>query len=434
MTGGTFRDRGDPSGRSLNRLTNYGKRLRMAGTAASAMVVFALMLVAGTARPAWAKHHHHPAVPAQGGTCGGGISNLIDGSASPPPFPVGSTVTINATVINTAGAGGNAFSVPQIVQKLSCQGTTVFQNCTTSNDDSVTYAGNLSTNCPGTVFTADTSTPGQVTFTPTPSPLVLPAGSSCSITFDETLNNVGDNLGGDTPGVIQWANAVVGGTCPGGISGGAQGSGVFDVFQCSVAVDKEVSCDGGATFFDVSGVDDTDPGSQTLSSLCIGFNAYTNPSTMTLVPATDIIVRYKARNTGSLDATCSISSPDMSGDGTLGLFDSNLGILPAGVTVASIPATQTAYTQIDQVTAACSDSLAASEPDTATLKCQCAIPGGGNAFAPETMDSATFACKSPNLAVTKTCGAADANGNSAVTVSYDTATGTAALSKKSWKK
>jgi hypothetical protein len=430
MTGGKSRYRGSPSGRSLNRPTLYGKLLRMGGAAACAVVLFALTLV-GTAKPAWAKHHHHKSLTPDAGACGGSITPttfLNQGGTLTPdngPFNVGDTVNVQATILNT---NATTFTVTNVQQDLSCpSGATNFFDCDPvggahpgPDDNAISFIGNITTTCPGITWNANTSTPGLVIFTPA-TPLTLAASGSCSISFDEKINNVGVSM----PGTILAFDADEGNcnTTP-PTPGSAQGSILFNVLSCAVEVDKQVSCDGGTTFFDVSGVDDTEPPTLTLSSLCIGFNAFGAN------PATNIIVRYKARNTGTADATCLTSNANQGGDGFQGLIDSNLGILPAGVSVASIPATETAYTTIDTVTKACSTALSASEPDTATLTCQCATGNTAEPiiFAPLSMDSATFACESPNLAVTKTCGAADATGNSAVTVSYDSAAGSAALS------
>jgi hypothetical protein len=430
MFGGTSQDRGSPLGRSLNRPTQYGKLLRMVGAAACAMVLFALTVV-GTAKPAWASHRHHHSTP-DAGACGGSITpaTFLNNTGTPVadngPFNVGDTVNIQATILNS---NATTFTVTNVQQDLSCpSGATNFFDCDPNpagahpgpDDNAITYLGNITTTC-GVTWNANTSTPGLVIFTPA-TPLTLAASGSCSISFDEKINNIGVS----NPGSILAFDADEGNcnTAP-PTPGSAQGSILFNVLSCAVEIDKQVSCDGGMTFFDVSGVDDTEPPSMTLSSLCIGFNAFGAN------PATNIVVRYKARNTGNVDATCSTSNADSTGDTTQGLFDSNLGILPAGVTVTSIPATQTGYMlAIPDTTVACSSALSASEPDTATLVCQCATGNTAEPiiFAPESMDSATFACESPNLAVTKTCGTANTSGNSAVTVSYDSAAGSAALS------
>jgi len=121
MTGGTSHDRGSPLGRSLNRPTQYGKLLRMAGAAACAVVLFTLTLV-GTAKPAWARHHRHKALPAAG-ACGGSITPMtfLNNTGTPVadngPFNVGDTVNIQATILNT---NATTFTVTNVQQDLSC--------------------------------------------------------------------------------------------------------------------------------------------------------------------------------------------------------------------------------------------------------------------------------------------------------------------------
>src|SRR5206468_647537 len=62
----------------------------------------------------------------------------------------------------------------------------------------------------------------------------------------------------------------------------------------------------------------------------------------------------------------------------------------------------------------CSDTLDASEPDTATLSCFCTADLNPN-FKATATDSASFDCQTPGLVVTKNCALRDTNGNSAVT-------------------
>jgi hypothetical protein len=395
MQEGTLGDTGGPPNGLPNPWTYKNKRFK---AAVSIITLFALMTVLGTADGVWAQ------------TCGGSLEPQIQHPAGTPnigPFTVGTTVTIQNTIHNTTGT---SFTVTDFIQKLSCLNTTDFVLCTTADDSSVSFVGNITTTC-GVTWNA-VATTNTITFKPTTT-LTLPAGASCNLSFDEKINKLGTSTG-LPPGHIDWASNYDGhcNDVP-PLNGGAEGSGIFNVLQCSVEVDKQVSCDGGKTFFDISGVDDTEPPTKTLSSLCIGFNAFGAN------PATPIIVRYKARNTGNADATCLTTNMQ-------GLTDTNLGILPAGFTVASIPATETAYTTIDTVTKACSTGLASVEPDTGSLSCQC-TSNDKTFLAPVSMDSATFACQSPALAVTKTCGTANASGNSPVTVTYKS-TGTAALS------
>src|SRR5437763_12686139 len=78
-----------------------------------------------------------------------------------------------------------------------------------------------------------------------------------------------------------------------------------------------------------------------------------------------------------------------------------------------------------QINKTCSDTLDASEPDTATLSCFCTADLNPN-FKATATDSASFDCQTPGLVVTKECALRDTNGNSAVTIRV-TNTGTADL-------
>src|SRR5438094_98707 len=73
----------------------------------------------------------------------------------------------------------------------------------------------------------------------------------------------------------------------------------------------------------------------------------------------------------------------------------------------------------------CSDTLDASEPDTATVSCFCTADLNPN-FKATAKDSASFDCQTPGLVVTKDCALRDVNGNSAVTITVKN-TGTAEL-------
>src|SRR5205823_11600270 len=74
----------------------------------------------------------------------------------------------------------------------------------------------------------------------------------------------------------------------------------------------------------------------------------------------------------------------------------------------------------------CSDTLDASEPDTATVSCFCTADKNAN-FVATAKDSASFDCQTPGLVVTKDCATTDAtSGNNAITITVQN-TGTADL-------
>src|SRR5207249_11488764 len=76
----------------------------------------------------------------------------------------------------------------------------------------------------------------------------------------------------------------------------------------------------------------------------------------------------------------------------------------------------------------CSDTLDASEPDTATLSCFCTADLNPN-FKATAKDSASFDCQTPGLVVTKDCGLRDTSGNNAVTI---TEIGRASCRERVW--
>src|SRR6266516_1549585 len=176
------------------------------------------------------------------------------------------------------------------------------------------------------------------------------------------------------------------------------------VLTCSVQVDKEVKC-GAGPFVDVGFVSNNEDG----TALCLGWNAFTIDGTNMAAEA--LTVQYVAQNTGGTalfgctvtDSNTAISSTAVS-----------LGDVAQGGTSTPVPVNTT-----------CSDTLDASEPDTATLSCFCTADKNPNFVATAT-DSASFDCQTPGLTVTKDCALRDVNGNSAVTITV-TNTGSAAL-------
>src|SRR5216110_3925063 len=194
------------------------------------------------------------------------------------------------------------------------------------------------------------------------------------------------------------------------------------VNTCVAKVDKQVSCDGGKTFHDVGLVSADDDGH---TDLCLGWNAFTVDGTA--VPAEAIQVRYAVGNAGTADLlNCSIGEGNPGFPGTV-----NVGSL-AGVCLADVDCGNAQATCVNGAcvftsgasSAACSATLAAAEPDTATVTCDCTLtPGEVQATA---FDEANFQCQTPGLTVTKECALRDTNGNNAVTITVTNA-GTADL-------
>src|SRR6059058_3781710 len=194
------------------------------------------------------------------------------------------------------------------------------------------------------------------------------------------------------------------------------------VNTCVAKVDKQVSCDGGKTFHDVGLVSADDDGH---TDLCLGWNAFTVDGTA--VPAEAIQVRYVVGNAGTADLlNCSIGEGNPGFPGTV-----SVGSL-AGACVADVDCGNAQGTCVNGAcvftsganSAACSATLAAAEPDTATVTCDCTpTPGEVQATA---FDEANFQCQTPGLTVTKECALRDTNSNSAVAITV-TNTGTADL-------
>ena len=119
-----------------------------------------------------------------------------------------------------------------------------------------------------------------------------------------------------------------------------------DAVCCEVSIDKQVSCDGGANWNDVTGGDDVD-GEGIFG--CTGWTPESGPP--------EVKVRYLADST--LDAFCVLT-------------DTNTAILP-GPEQIDITAGQQAMFMTDLI--ACDETQSGwLEPDTATLSCQCLDP------------------------------------------------------------
>src|SRR6266478_5760610 len=177
------------------------------------------------------------------------------------------------------------------------------------------------------------------------------------------------------------------------------------VLTCSVQVDKEVKC-GAGPFVDVGFVSNNEDG----TASCLGWNAFTIEGTS--VAAEALTVQYVAQNTGGTALFgCAVT-------------DSNTAISSTAVPIADTIAVGGTSNPVP-VNKTCSDTLDASEPDTATLSCFCTADKNPN-FKATAKDTASFDCQTPGLTVTKDCALRDANGNSAVTITVKN-TGTADL-------
>src|SRR5712692_6015762 len=204
---------------------------------------------------------------------------------------------------------------------------------------------------------------------------------------------------------------------------------------CVVQVDKQISCDGGATFHDV-GLETMDEDGHT--DLCLGWNAHNG------VPAESVRVRYVVANGGTADLlNCTLTDTNTGFPGAavgnvlaLCAADSDCGTggtcctsgEPGGQPPCTLDPTMGGHCvfRSSLSSAACSDTLSAAEPDKATVTCDCtSTPGEVQATA---FDEANFTCETPGLQLTKNCAVQDANGNSAITITVKN-TGTADLAQ-----
>src|SRR6184192_14830 len=174
---------------------------------------------------------------------------------------------------------------------------------------------------------------------------------------------------------------------------------------CSVKVDKQIKC-GAGPFIDVGFESNDEDG----AASCLGWNAFTVNGTS--VAAEALTVQYVAQNTGGTALfSCTVT-------------DSNTAISSTAVPIADTIAVGGTSSPVP-INKTCSDTLDASEPDTATVSCFCTADLNPN-FKATATDSASFDCQTPGLVVTKECALRDTSGNSAVTITV-TNTGTADL-------
>ena len=166
----------------------------------------------------------------------------------------------------------------------------------------------------------------------------------------------------------------------------------LECLACGVSVDKQISCNGGGSFTDVTGVDDPDG---TATAGCLGWTG-----------DDEISFSYVVTNTGEVDVV------------SCALTDSNGVLSPAGPGSLLVGG----GTSVEIPNVVCNDTLEAGEPDTATFDCLCAATVNGVPLIPEILpdfgdcnavdtDSAQVACLSTGLDIVKTC--EDTNGNGA---------------------
>jgi hypothetical protein len=224
---------------------------------------------------------------------------------------------------------------------------------------------------------------GDGSFNLTPSlTIVLPAnGALCTVQFSFTVNTLPTaDSRPTTPTIIDTDNAVGPVVVDGSDGSSAAATGTshnaFD-FTCAVKVDKQISCDGGATWNDVGEQSANGDG----NNGCIG-----------KVGDNDIKVRYFSQNisdSGITLNTCNITEsnnslgPGVSTNFSIGNNGSNGG--------ASTQ--ETGELGLTPSALVCETARSNKEPDTGSVDCTCNIPAlGPNAPHATATDGATFEC------------------------------------------
>jgi len=156
---------------------------------------------------------------------------------------------------------------------------------------------------------------------------------------------------------------------------------------CLPQIDKQISCDGGVTFVDDLGFTVNNDGGQT--EFCAGWNAFDG------MLAEDVIVRYNVKNNGTANVfNCVVT--DSNGAITMPI---NVGNLAPGAESGNIDRTN-----------ACTETLDDSEPNTATVTCDC-VDDVNTELTASAFDSAEFDCQTPGLSVNKICDPQDGTSN-----------------------
>jgi hypothetical protein len=202
---------------------------------------------------------------------------------------------------------------------------------------------------------------------------------------------------------------------PGVAFAGVRGTGILDdgvnspflidkdiavlVATCAVLVDKQISCDGGATWVDAGLVLTNDDGT----------------NGCTTVDGTAILVRYRVKNDGQVPLHSCVLTETNTAFGPPASLPTPIAPCPPDAppgcgTTAFIPAA---------LTPLCSDALENNEPNTASVNCFC-----GADLDPDdkvsASDSADLTCQSsPELSLTKVCADPAANGTNLITITAE---------------
>ncbi len=285
---------------------------------------------------------------------------------TPGSHVVGDTVRIRIGIGVGDIQSGTMITISEVRHKLDCVVSEICEFCV-DEGNVISYQGNVATDCKQPSGLFDTIwdvppavDPNEVAFVATPQPQELLAGESCWIDFDVKIEAAG---GAPTPMFVEAASCFDG-ICDNLFPAASRGTIAIAISQPQVELDKQVSCDSGATWDDVGFGD----------GVIAGCTAATGQP---------ILVRYVVNNLASAEVMdCTLT-------------DSNGAVLAAAVDIGDLNANFNGV--IHQAGPfACEESLTVGEPDTATLVCQDGLGGTvGDS------DSATFGCSDCQFDVDK---------------------------------
>jgi len=190
--------------------------------------------------------------------CGGSIGITTNPNTTPPNellftgAPLGETVRVTLTPASSSAE--SLLTVGRVDYGLACFNNGDQVPCAGGNDvgantglNPIAFAGNVGGTCGATDATTTDNGNGTVTFLFTPQAL---GTAGCTIAFDVTVDDIGTD---GTPLILTGAAQTVGGTCPGPLNGTARGSvPIFLETVPDIEIVKEISIDGGTTWFDAN--------------------------------------------------------------------------------------------------------------------------------------------------------------------------------------
>jgi hypothetical protein len=302
-----------------------------------------------------------------------GFIQLSSGPIYPPPglgsLVIGQTaVPLQYQIVNTSNG---PIVIDSINYVPACK-TSVFTSCTGAMVENVfsNFSGGAtdasSSGCIGMTFAFGTPVGGVITITPS-STITLAQSSSCIFDFTADVTGV-PTFDADSgfPGFQAFGSGFSmahGGINP-LVTGSGTGSSEVTVDTCEIKLDKQISCDGGASWQDVTGLGATNEGTATdpadsLVQGCVARGANSlNPQ--------QVKVRYVLSN--ALPTAAPVSCTSLTDSAVTGNISASFPIQPQA---ASTPVV------INGSPFACTNPTSGN--DTATLNtCTCTAINGVN--------------------------------------------------------